>query len=176
MDICDQRIAYYAPNLRCRRTWIPLFLQCINIVRNNSFIVHRELHSDKKLSHKDFTMGLVNVLVERAKIGMASCTRNLRLIDQEKHQNDEVGEDEFKNHSRMSRISPKLPEIRKDRPSTVHVQVLRRKQHACVYCCFTSAKAKIQGEPPVKIRNVLRACNHCKVHLCLPHFKRFHEE
>ena len=35
VDISDQRIAYYHPNLRCIQNWIPIFIQILRIVRNN---------------------------------------------------------------------------------------------------------------------------------------------
>ena len=41
VDLCDQRIAYYHPNLRCNRNWIPMFMQLMSIVRNNCYIVYR---------------------------------------------------------------------------------------------------------------------------------------
>ena len=42
VDLSDQRIAYYQPDLRCRRTWIPLFIQLLSLTRNNAYHVHKE--------------------------------------------------------------------------------------------------------------------------------------
>ena len=41
VDVADQRIAYYQPNVRCRRNWIPMFIQSLGIIRSNSYIVHK---------------------------------------------------------------------------------------------------------------------------------------
>jgi hypothetical protein len=39
VDLADQRIANYHPDIRCHRTWIPIFLQGLSIIRNNMFLV-----------------------------------------------------------------------------------------------------------------------------------------
>ena len=42
VDVADQRISYYRPSkLVCRRTWIPIFMQLLSIIRNNAYLVHR---------------------------------------------------------------------------------------------------------------------------------------
>lgn len=45
VDISDQRIAYYHPNLRCLRNWIPIFIQIVSIIRSNS-LCSKELESN----------------------------------------------------------------------------------------------------------------------------------
>ena len=35
----DQLIAYYRPNLHCRRTWMPIFFHGLDVVRLNAYIV-----------------------------------------------------------------------------------------------------------------------------------------
>ena len=42
VDLSDQRISYYHPDLKCHRNWIPMFLQIMSIVRNNAYIVYCE--------------------------------------------------------------------------------------------------------------------------------------
>ena len=60
VDLADQRIAYYHPNLRCRRNWIPMFIQLLSMIRNNAYIVHREHFSNKKRGvHKKFTIDMI---------------------------------------------------------------------------------------------------------------------
>ena len=44
VDLADQRISYYMPDLRCRRNWIPLFIQLLGMIRNNSYIIYRSHH------------------------------------------------------------------------------------------------------------------------------------
>ena len=63
VDRADQLIATYTMKHRCCRSWTPFLLYIMNIIRINSFIVHREL--DGNLSHLDFTLGLVRALYER---------------------------------------------------------------------------------------------------------------
>ena len=53
VDLSDQRIAYYHPNLCSRKNWIPMFVQIMSIVRNNAYIVHREYFKNEALSHKN---------------------------------------------------------------------------------------------------------------------------
>jgi len=33
VDLADQRIAYYQQNLRCHRTWVPMFIQLLGIAQ-----------------------------------------------------------------------------------------------------------------------------------------------
>ena len=42
VDSVYQRIVYYQLNFRCRRNWIPLFIQSLGIIRNNLYFVHKE--------------------------------------------------------------------------------------------------------------------------------------
>ena len=67
-DLADQRISYYQPDLRCRRNWIPMFIQILSIIRNNSFIVYHSTSTSKskKLSHKEFTLKMIKNLIEHA--------------------------------------------------------------------------------------------------------------
>jgi len=69
VDLADQRIAYYHPNMRCMRTWIPMFIQIISMIRNNCFLVYRNHHKDTKrmrLTHKQFTMAMIDSLLKEA--------------------------------------------------------------------------------------------------------------
>ena len=72
VDLVDQRIAYYQPNVRCRRNWIPMFIQTMGIIRNNSYIVHKEYikrmganREPSKMckSHKLFTLQMISELL-----------------------------------------------------------------------------------------------------------------
>ena len=42
VDLVDQHIAYYHPNVRYRRNWLPIFIQLLSIIRTNLFIVHKK--------------------------------------------------------------------------------------------------------------------------------------
>ena len=75
-DLCDQMIAYYRPKIRCRRTWMPIMLHCLDVLQVNGFILYRECSKkhrsvvDKKsiLDHKNFLKRLVHCLKRRAEI------------------------------------------------------------------------------------------------------------
>jgi hypothetical protein len=63
VDVADQRIAYYHPNLRCHRTWIPMFLQLLSMMRNNMYVIYNDWYGKDGLTHKDFTIEIVNQLM-----------------------------------------------------------------------------------------------------------------
>jgi len=72
VDLIDQRIAYYHLNLRCQKNWLPMFVQGVGIIRNNSFVVHYDYWSRlekqrKSSTHKDFALDMVQDLVRRAR-------------------------------------------------------------------------------------------------------------
>ena len=57
VDLSDQMIAYYHPDFRYYRNWIPMFIQVISIIRNNVYIIQSNYFEKKKIcKHKDFTM------------------------------------------------------------------------------------------------------------------------
>mmetsp|Transcript_35505 Transcript_35505/g.106016 ORF Transcript_35505/g.106016 Transcript_35505/m.106016 type:complete len:126 (+) Transcript_35505:878-1255(+) len=65
LNLADQRIAYYAPNLCCRRTWMPMMLQMLNIIRNNAYVVHSATVQNPAM-HKMFALDMVVFLRQRA--------------------------------------------------------------------------------------------------------------
>ena len=59
VDVADQRISYYHPSkLICKRTWIPLFVQLLSIIRNNAYLLHCQ-NSEKPLTQKNFLHHMV---------------------------------------------------------------------------------------------------------------------
>ena len=66
VDLSDQHISYYHPNLRCRRNWIPMFIQMMSIIRSNAYIVHKNYFKRDALSHKIFTLEMISCLTKRA--------------------------------------------------------------------------------------------------------------
>ena len=69
VDVADQLIAYYHPNTRCQRTWIPMFLQILSMVRCNGMIVYKDhciKNKCKQLSHKEFTLAMIATLLNKA--------------------------------------------------------------------------------------------------------------
>ena len=67
VDLADQRIAYYMPDLRCRWNWIPLFVQLLGLVRNNSYQVHCSQDDKTKIQlHKRFLLCMIEELMFKA--------------------------------------------------------------------------------------------------------------
>ena len=72
VDMSDQLIAYYHPNLRCYRTWIPMFLQIVSMIRCNCYLVYKSKYRNRPrskanvLSHKQFTLAMVDELLKKA--------------------------------------------------------------------------------------------------------------
>lgn len=61
IDKADQFIAYYRPKIRCRRTWIPIMLHSLDILRANAYIIHEQLcrkeeESEEDKGHKSFLL------------------------------------------------------------------------------------------------------------------------
>ena len=70
VDLADQHIAHYCPKLKCYRTWMPLFVQIINIVRSNSYIAQKnvkEQRGEKPQRHRAFILDFIQEMMERNK-------------------------------------------------------------------------------------------------------------
>jgi hypothetical protein len=65
-DRADQFIFQYRPNLRCRRTWTPIFLHSLDVMRVNAFIVAKEMSKPTMLHLKDFIAKWIDCLNRRA--------------------------------------------------------------------------------------------------------------
>eukprot|EP00957_Ditylum_brightwellii_P100473 7658487-Ditylum_brightwellii.AAC.1 len=68
VDIVDQHIAYYHPDLRCRRNWIPIFIQILSIMQNNAYVLYKDHHGKNTSSHKHFTMEWVKLFINKTKM------------------------------------------------------------------------------------------------------------
>ena len=62
IDVADQRIAYYQPDVSCQRVWIPMFIQGMGIVRNNSFIAYKAYH-ERMEQRVDVTLKLTRIIL-----------------------------------------------------------------------------------------------------------------
>ena len=59
VDVVDQHISYYHPSkLVCKKTWIPIFIQLLSMIRNNAYLVHCQ-NSEKSLTQKNFLHHMV---------------------------------------------------------------------------------------------------------------------
>ena len=66
VDLSDQRIVYCMPDLRCVCNWIPLFIQLLGMIRNNSYLVYASHHKEKAMRHKDFLYAMIEALLTKA--------------------------------------------------------------------------------------------------------------
>ena len=96
VDLVDQLIAYYRPKIRCRRTWMPLFLHGSDIIRVNSYVLYKETaynHPDVNdgiNSHKQFLIAFINSLIHCAQDEESvqpSCTQTATPLDPAIHLN-----------------------------------------------------------------------------------------
>jgi len=79
VDLADQQIAYYHPYLRCLRNWIPMCIQIISIIKNNSYIVHQNQFKGKASKHKKFTTDMITHLMNKAYHTPAEAIKNQLL-------------------------------------------------------------------------------------------------
>ena len=54
------------PDLQCVRNWIPLFIQLLGMIRNNSYLVYVSHHKEKAMRHKDFLYAMIEALLTKA--------------------------------------------------------------------------------------------------------------
>ncbi len=185
VDRCDQLISYYRSNLRCRRTWMPMFLHCIDIMRVNCFVIVRHwatLQKRKKPKQKDFVMDLIETLNTRATAMSFQTTRTRGAGG------GNAAETTFttppptsggKKRCRIYGSSPQLPACRFTGTRADHCVVIKEKgtQIRCTYCAYLSKRHQRIGTPDQQvtpIRRVRRSCHWCKEFLCKEHFGPFH--
>jgi hypothetical protein len=173
VDLADQLFSYYRPNLRCVRTWMPIFLHCLDIVRVNAVIVHkRRRGGDPKFEQKVFICEWVQRLNQRADLIDYQMTRNavatFATPPQERNTTTK--------RRRLSHTAQLLPPNRLNGPRTNHLAVMGDKKTFCIYCPYLYHKARIEKVDPLpKRRKVRRSCSECRVTLCSGHFNVFHE-
>ena len=205
VDLSDQRIAYYQPNLRCRRNWIPMFIQMLSIIRSNSYIVYKSYSQQKTGSHKQFTLDMIDCLMsnaheehDNAEAGRkrspargrqptrskrppskSNSPRQRRKRIQTEHLSSAEGKESFFSN---------FPE-RKAEPRFAHARTSGKdpnKPGACIYCSYLFMQKKEQGEDQNYDRVVKRTsmvCQYCSTKssttrptfLCKEHFDIFHD-
>ena len=136
VDLADQRISSFAADLLCRRNWIPIMLQCIHIMRNNSFVVYRDLATSTQ-SQKDFLLEFLNASYFRIQ-----SLRNPTLANLCNTSNSTIIRVPTLERRRMSSKNPKLDQTRLDRPLSLHTKVIYSKQLRCEYCKYAMAHAR----------------------------------
>ena len=72
VNLFDQCIAYYQPNVPYQRNWVLLFVQIMDIIHNNSYMVHKAYFNRMCMSrrqihlfstHKMFAIGMVRYIL-----------------------------------------------------------------------------------------------------------------
>ncbi len=198
VDLSDQHISYYHPNLRCRRNWIPMFIQKIPIVRSNAYIIHKNYFKSDALSHKVFTLEMISCLMKRALDDKdhptSSATQSLvssikstppstkqATVMLKKRMRKK--EDEMKERHKRMRMSVKksLDDAYPDRkalPMTLHKRVNGGKgvRAACAYCewNYHASGAYKTKKWTQYVNRTTMMCYYCSAYLCHLHFDLFH--
>ena len=194
VDIADQRISYYQSDLRCRRNWIPMFIQLLAIIRSNSYIVHRSVKKDKALSHKKFTLEMIESLMNTAQhhyINPRSTPKSSPESSTEKKRSlPPLTPRQFartKKNSTMESLLVKYPH-RKYLPRVAHqrIQSEGKKSGSCVWCAQLYCIKRTEGVEvnwQKMVKRTTMVCGYCcsfenenKVcFLCEDHFDVFHD-
>ena len=165
----DQLLAVLFPDLRCRRTWMPLMIQALMTMRVNAYTAHKYVCTHPR-SHKEFTLCWMKCLMRRA-TKLVRVTRN-RII----HSVDQSSPRRF----RMSTKNPRLPNARLDN-NLSHAAVINPRQGKCVYCRYKYLCQKIErpDDNPSSWGTVgqpMRKCIGCNVYLCRACFDPYHSQ
>ena len=183
VDVVDQLIAYYRPKIRCRRTWLPIFLHCLDILRVNSYVLYKEtshnhpdVDNDTIRDHKHFLIEFVNSLIRRGntETRMPVVTRGVAT---RKDQDPAIVHRGTTGKLVMRRKNPSLSIFDDLRYCPgVHELVPAGKQSKCKYCQYLVLVFKNRKEAPPIEKRPWHQCNICNVHLCKDHFKVFHKK
>lgn len=179
VDVSDQLVQYYAPIIRCYRNWLPIFLQGLQVMRVNAWIVHKmRSRPGEALSHKEFVMALAMAYLRRAAEAKA-VEQNRRVQPHRGQPLPMAPEIRPPRRRRMTQGNARLPETRLHSPRTMHQMTFTpgpKGRGRCVYCLWMRACLRAADEPfenPVRCNT---RCSHCKVFICKWHFTEFHDE
>jgi hypothetical protein len=175
VDKADQLIAYYRPDLRCRRTWMPLMFHVLDCMRTNSYVACRA--KGYRNSHKSFTMEWCRALFSRAKAEEIRQTRKQRANERDGNRIHGSVLPASKRR-RMSHTKPELPMHQYSEPKEDHHPVclpLEKKPKTCTYCSYMFALEKAAGGNPDPLRKSKQFCFACGDFLCKEHFDIFHQ-
>jgi hypothetical protein len=168
VDKSDQLIAYYRPNQRCRRVWLPLFFQCLDIIRVNAYIA-----SQSKLQHP--SRARARKSRDSHKVFVQRWSEELERRAMGRRPRGQAPVDPTPVRKRRTAKNPQLPPERFEGNPADHIVTVVKEQRRCVYCAHVAMLCKGAGElPPIK--RVTRICVACQVHLCVQHFDVYHTE
>ena len=164
VDLADQQIAYYHPNLRCRINWIPMFIQVLSLIRNNTYIVHNETYGKQAKEHKKHVYEMIHYLMEQAHkyyevvdsksmSSVQSCLSTISTYKDSTPPDFNRKRAASKSHSSRSSTSKRCLSNyprRKHNPNEMHVRVLHKdslhqNQSSYVYCWIEFARKKKEG-------------------------------
>jgi hypothetical protein len=168
VDKAYQLISYYRPRIRCRRTWMPMFMHCLDICRVNSYVIAEAKGVCD--SQKDYTLDWIQALNRRAQFMDLQATQRATV--------DFVSPNKATaKRTRMSSTNPQLPAYQFQGGPEQHVPYVGKEQRACTYCKYLFAIAKKDGDNPLpEVARPSRRCFLCNDHLCSLHFELFHSK
>ena len=186
VDVADQLIAYYRAKIRCRRTWMPIMLQCMDVLRINSYIVYRECNLDQDPDfsqrdlHKFYLLGWISAMIKRAralKRGMGDIVVT-RGVNRRVRQSDPMltRPQRAIKKPRLTKKNCTLSQWDHVRFSQCVHDRVPAKQGKCKYCKYLALLEKT-ADPnctPRKVKRPKTICDVCGVHLCADHFRAFH--
>lgn len=171
VDKADQLIAYYRPNLRCRRVWMPLLFHAMDIARINSYVAATQLGwkpskggALKYGAHKEFVGEFIRALLARATTYETRRSRRNEV---------EIPSPPTK-RIRLSTKNPKLPDHRLYGDYAEHIKTEAPSQGRCIMCAYYYFKAKKERQPLPHIARPKKWCLACRDHLCDAHFQPYH--
>lgn len=180
VDKADQLIAYYRPDLRCRRVWMPIMFHVLDCMRTNSYAACKA--SGYKESHKDFTMEWCKALSNRAKAETVRETRQRRTAAANEYNDNSNIHGSIlppSKRRRMSHTNPELPAYRFSEPKEDHHKVdlpLDKKARTCTYCSYLYMLNKASDQVPEPPKKSKGYCFACGDFLCREHFDIFHQK
>lgn len=186
VDVADQRISYYHPSkLVCRRTWIPIFMQLLSIIRNNAYLVHRT-NCKKPLSQKQFLHHMVCWLMS-----MSRATSTQQSSSRSSPSSSATKKAAKKRRtspsavSAVSNLTERFPN-RYALPKQTHARTNGQRRGRCVFCSALWKDKKKNNEKVGDIRKESKRtwlhCQHCSLNsptdefcfLCKEHFDVYH--
>ena len=168
VDLADQLIAYYRPDVRCLRTWMPLMLHWANCTRVNAYLAHKGVCAKSALSHKHFLLEWVRYLLARAhKSDVETSPRPVtrqRFVEVKKQYRKTVKRFRFQTKTGLD-----LPPERLHDPLR-HKLVTVLKQNRCTYCRYKNlCDRRDRPDQPntwTKVKRPRKICSECGYYLC----------
>ena len=191
-DRSDQLIAALTMLHNCIRNWLPLFKFGLNVIRINSYVVHKDLAGDDALSHIDFTLSFVEALIARGKA--SSQTQQNQAVPSAPESSSSSSSSSststaapatpmMANPNRSSKSSPVIEHENRFDTSINHRFVCFKdcvggeevKKATCVLCNKIMREQKAAGVAFVPSYGVKTGCTGCPgIALCSNHYTQYH--